>query len=92
MGSCCNREQITSVVNPSLSKMKACAEADAALKGSTVVVSITIMPTGRVENARAITSSLRQSPQGGCVVQVVQGLKFPVFAGEPILLQLPLKL
>jgi len=91
-GTCCTREQINRVVSGSLGKIKACAEGDAALKGSTVVVSITIMPSGGVESARAITSSLRQSPQGGCVVQAVQALKFPLFSGEPLPLQLPLKL
>ena len=91
-GTCCTRDQVNRVVNASLGKIKACAEADAALKGSTVVVSITIMPSGKVENARATSSALRQSPQGGCVVQVVQGLKFPTFAGEPLPIQLPLKL
>jgi len=87
-----SRSDISKVVNGASGRLKSCAESDANLKGTTVVVNVRIASSGRVASADPSTPRLVRSPQKGCVLKVIKRLKFPPFSGEMPAMPLPIRL
>jgi hypothetical protein len=87
-----SRQDISKVMKRANSRLKRCAESDQNLTGTTVVVSVRIASSGKVASADPSTPRLVRSPQRGCVLKVIKGLKFPPFSGEMPAMPLPIKL
>jgi hypothetical protein len=43
-----------------------------------------------VRSAKVVTGRYRKTPAGACVEEVVKGLTFPAFDGDPMRVNLPL--
>lgn len=82
---------ILPVVKKQQKRFLQCAEADPELKGKFVQVRIQIEKNGKVTSARPITRALRKSPQKQCVIQIIKGLKFPAFTGDPQTVPIPIR-
>ena len=82
---------ILPVVKRQKTKFQKCAEVDTGLKGKFVQVRIQIESNGKVTSVRPITKVLRKSPQKQCVINIVKGLKFPSFAGDPQTVPIPIR-
>ena len=58
----------------------------------TVTVAVSINRNGRLASARIITGKFKGTETGACVGKTVKGVKFPAFSGEPMHINLPIKL
>jgi hypothetical protein len=85
------RKDIEAVVKAHADRIGSCAKLDEKAKGY-ASVAMTIARNGSVTRAKIVTARLRRSPAGKCLEKVVKGLKFPKFSGDPMRINLPLKL
>jgi predicted Zn finger-like uncharacterized protein len=88
-------EQIFKVVQDQQSSLRDCANSSAKagekFKG-TVVVTVTIGPSGKVKQAVASDLKIRDMELGSCIGRALSRWMFPRFQGEPFDVELPLKM
>jgi hypothetical protein len=86
-----DRDDILSVIRANANAIDACGQKDEAARG-TLSVAMIIQRTGAVSSAKVATARVRTSPAGACLEGVLKSLKFKAFSGDPMRINLPLKL
>jgi outer membrane biosynthesis protein TonB len=89
-GKSLSREQVSQVVRGAKARIQTCYEAQAEPKLSgTLMVSFTILPTGRVGSATLKTPRFEGTPVGNCVASTVRSLSFPPHTDPPVEINYP---
>jgi hypothetical protein len=86
-----SRADMMSVLKANQAKLSACA-ADAPDARGTISVQVVIQRSGKVSRAKVATAKLRGTPAAVCVEKTVRDYGFKPFSGDPMRLNLPLRL
>ena len=85
-------QQIVRVLGKKGSSLKRCTAKDKSLRGAKVMVSITILRTGKPTKIRAISSSVRGTDVGRCIERTLGTSRFPKFRGDNMRMTVPVRI
>ena len=85
-------QQIVRVLGKKGAALKRCTAKDKTLTGAKVMVSITILRTGKPTKIRAVSSSVRGTDVGRCIERTLGTLRFPKFRGDNMRMTVPVRI
>ena len=85
-------QQIVRVLGKTGASLKRCTAKDKSLRGAKVMVSITILRTGKPTKIRAISSSVRGTDVGRCIERTLGTSRFPKFRGDNMRMTVPVRI